>query len=210
VSAVCTLGILPCPTHQWHAFSQEASFRETALSATPGLRSFQPDRPSWIANSFCTVSSHADPPYCLSYFLHLPWTQSHRTLGCQSDILHFPVSRCTVLTNRHLGPLNACLFARLPPCLCGGQKKLAIIISLLSPCGFQGLNSGCQASSSSEPSHSPAWGLRPLRQLCQKLGGKAELWERLVSIQGESLEGLESISRGHLPHRVKTAQHPSG
>lgn len=42
------------------------------------------------------------------------------------------------------------------------------------------------------------------------LGVKAELWERLVSIQGESLEGLESIFRGHLPHRVKTAQHPSG
>lgn len=47
--------------------------------------------------------------------------------------------------------------------------------SLLSPCRFQGLNSSQpprQASSASEPSHSRAWDLRPLKQLCQKLGGK--------------------------------------
>lgn len=64
----------------------------------------------------------------------------------------------------------------MPPGLCGGQKKLTRVGSLLPPCRFQGSNSGCQlprqASSASEPSHSPAWDLRPLKQLCQKLGGK--------------------------------------
>lgn len=159
MSTVCTPVSFPAPMAHILSGSQ---FQRDSSVCKARFKIFPTREAQLDFQLLLRLPTHADPAYYLSYFLHLPWTPTPR---CQSGILYFPVSRCTMITNRHLGPLNACLFiaglryACHHACLEVRRNLQGSVLSF-PPCRFQGSNSGCQplwqASSSSKPSLSPA------------------------------------------------------